>query len=207
MRRMAFAVVALVGFCAPAQAETVPLFEGLPATYTPGQQFTFTLRVPELPEFSSYSLELVFGTEVPNPPLLAFPTVAPSDRYVFGSSDDFGFALGVAPGSPEVRLTLADPFDPTTPPRPGVFVVAGENDTLATITVAPNAELRGPITLTIGNSTEFNYNTEQQTFDPPAPVVIEQGPLDGGNPVPAPPGVVLLGIGGLVFGLRARLRR
>ena len=200
MRRMAFAVVALVGFSAPAQAETVPLIEGLPATYTPGQQFTFTLRVPALFDFADYTLELVFATEASDPQF-AFATVLPVDRYVFPSTDNFQPPLTVFEAN-QVRLTLSDSIG-----APGVITTPGENDTLATITVLPNAELRGPITLSIGNSTDFNYNMEEQTFDPPAPVVIEQAPLDGGNPVPAPPGVVLLGIGGLVLGLRARLRR
>ena len=203
MRRMAFAVVALVGWCAtPACADTLPLIEGLPGTYVPGQQFTFTLRVPELPDFTGYSLELVFVTDVTDPALLAFPTVAPADRYVFTTSANFSFQFSAPPGRQEVRLTISDNV-----PFPGVFTNPGENDTLATITVVPGAALTGPIRLSVGFNTRFDYHTEGTSYDPPENIQpIEQGTASENNPVPAPPGVVLLGLGALLLGARARLR-
>jgi hypothetical protein len=204
MRRMAFAVVALIGWCAtPARADTLPLIEGLPGTYVPGQQFTFTLRVPELPDFTSYSLELVFATDVTDPALLAFPTVAPADRYVFPTSANFGFQFNALPGQQEVRLTISDNIG-----FPGVFTTPGENDTLATITVNPGAGLTGPIRLSVGFNTQFDYNMEATFYDPPGNIPpIEQGTASENNPVPAPPGVVLLGLGGLLLGLRTRFIR
>lgn len=201
MRRMAFAVAALVACCAPARADTLPLIEGVPATYTPGQSFTFTLRVPELVALSNYTLELTLSTEVTDPALTAFPTVASADRYVFPTSANFGYQFDAPPGTQEVRLTLSDAIDPDS-----VNTTSGQNDTLATVTVVPGADLTGPITLTVTRA-DFSYNTEAANYDPPGSVTIDQGEPTVGNPVPAPPGVVLLGIGGLVLGARARFVR
>lgn len=205
MRRMAFAMAALVGFCAaPARADTVPLFEGIPATYTPGQPFAFTLRLPEMIGLLSYQLELVFGTAVTNPPLLAFPSFVPppdGTSYVFGSADLAGFAFLAPPGATDVRLTLTDPADPDEPQGPA-DVVAGANDFLATITVAPGADLTGPITIGIGNSVFLLLEGEPP--GPPEPVVVAQSDP---NAVPAPAGAVLLGLGALLLGARSRLLR
>jgi hypothetical protein len=199
---MALAVVALVGcWSAPARADTLPLIEGLPAQYIPGQPFSFILRVPELPDFTSYSLELVFQTAVTNPALIAFPTVAPPDRYVFPTSANFGFQFNTPPGAQEVRLTISDDIG-----LPGV-IATPPNDTLATITVSPGASLTGPITLSIGLGTQFEYNTELMTYEPPAPIPIAQGVPPDNSPVPAPPAVVLLGLGALLLGVRARFAR
>jgi hypothetical protein len=202
MRRIAFAVVALVGFCTPVQAETLPLIDGVPTTYTPGQPFTFTLHVPSLPDFSSYTLELVFSTTVIDPALLAFPIVAPVGSYVFPTNANFAFQFDAPPGAQEVRLTLSDSVPPL-----GVITVPGANDALATITVVPNAALTGPITLSVGSNTQFLYNMEANSYDPPGPIVIAQAEPPSGNPVPAPPGVALLGVGAMLLGLRARFAR
>jgi hypothetical protein len=203
MRKLAFAVAVLVGCCAPARADTLPLVEGLPATYTPGQAFTFTLRVPQLADFTNYTLELVFSTAVSDPDLLAGPAVAPADRYVFPSSANFGFQYDAPPGAQEVRLTISDSIAPD-----GVLTLPGQNDTLATITVTPGATLTGPITLSIGSNTSFGYNSEGGFIDPPADIPpIEQASPGGNNPVPAPPGAVLLGIGGLLFAARSYCSR
>ncbi len=195
MRRMAFAVAALLGcFATPARADTLPLIEGLPGGYLPGQPFTFTLRVPFLPEFRSYTLELVFTTEV-DPALVAFPTVAPTGSYVFPTSANFGFQFEAPPGFQEVRLTIFDSIAPDS-----VTAVPGQNDMLATITVSPGESLSGPIRLSIGPNTVFDYLTEIN-YPPPENAVIEQAP--------APPGVALLALGGFLvvartwFGRRA----
>jgi hypothetical protein len=205
MRRMALAVVVLFGcWAAPARADTLPLIEGLPTTYTPGESFTFTIRVPELPDLTSYQLELVFSTTVTNPALLSFPTVAPSGSYVFPTSENFGFQFDAPTGTQEVRLTLTDSILPES-----VIATPGQNDTLATITVSPGASLTGPIMLSIGENTRFDYNAELGAYEPPTdiPPIEQAAPPNGGNPVPAPPGVVLLALGGLLLGARARFVR
>jgi hypothetical protein len=201
---MALAVVATIGcWAAPARADTLPLVEGLPATYTPGESFTFTLRVPELPDLTSYRLELVFSTTPTNPALVAFPTVAPGASYVFPTSENFGFQFDAPTGAQEVRLTLTDSIVPDS-----VIATPGQNDALATITVSPGAGLTGPITLSIGENTRFDYNAELGAYEPPTDIPpIRPASSGGGNPVPAPPGVVLLVIGGLLLGARARFAR
>ena len=93
MKRMALAVVVLAGLSAPARAETLPLIEGLPAAYTPGEQFTFTVRVPELIGLIGYRLDLVLTTGA-NSQLLAFPTFPTDGSYPFGNSEAmFGLFL------------------------------------------------------------------------------------------------------------------
>ena len=206
MKRMAFAVVVLVGCCAaPARADTLPLIEGVPGTYTPGQLFTFQVRVPVLLDLNKYMVELVFSTGAPDPSLLAFPTAAapaPGGRYVFPSNGNFAFEYTAEPGSSDVVLTFSD-F--TSPP---VNTVPGTNDTLATVTVLPGAGQTGPITITVGGGTAFDFNTEFGSPPPPEPIVVQQAGGGTGNPVPAPPGAVLLGIGGLLLaGRRAVARR
>jgi hypothetical protein len=204
MRRMAFAVVLVVCCAVPARAETLPILDGVPAFYTPGQPFTFALRVPELPDLTDYRLELVFSTAVTDPSLLAFPTVAPPGIYVFPTGANFAFQFDAAPGANEVQLTLTDSVLPDS-----VIAAPGQNDRLATITVLPGAGLTGTITLSIGLGTQFHYNAELGAYESPVDIPpVDQGdPPVGGNPVPAPPGVVLLGLGGLLLGLRARFAR
>ena len=199
MKRTAFAVVAVVAcWTSPARAETLPLIENLPATYTPGETFTFQLRVPELVDFTGYSLQLVFSTDVLNPNLFAFGTAATSN-YPFPSSAGFQSTLSTIQDGNQVILTIADSTDP------GVTVTPGGNDMLATITVTPGADLTGPIRLSIGPDAVFFYNTELNSYEAPTDIPpIEQGAPPA--PVPAPAGVVLLGFGALLLGLRARLR-
>jgi hypothetical protein len=206
MRRMTLAVlVTFTCVVSSARADTLPLIEGVPDEYRPGQSFTFDVRVPQLADFASYSVEIVFSTDVLNPPLIAFPTVADpvseGGRYVFPTSDNFQFSLLNDPDSQDVVLTFAD-F--TSPP---VLAIPDENDTLVRVTVVPDASLRGPITISLGGGTTFEYNTEGIDYPAPEPIVVAQGePVSGEpNPIPAPPGVVLLGIGALVLGTR-RLR-
>lgn len=213
MKRYVLAVAVVVGLsAAPARAETLPLIEGMPTTYTPGVPFTFTLRIPELLGLTGYRLELVFATETPDPRLLASPSFDPpaGNTYVFGTPDQAAFTLDTS--GPDVRLTITDSFD--TPRDPPTDVTPGQNDFLATITVTPLAAanglpaVSGPITISIGEGTRFVFSTESGPFDPPEPfTVFEAETPPVGNPVPAPPGLLLLAIGGLALGARARLAR
>jgi hypothetical protein len=207
MRRIAFAVVALAFCASPARAETMLLVEGVPATYTPGQDFTFTVRVPAIPGLTAYQVNIEFSTDFDTPPLLAFATKADAGTtphsYVFTSNSRFGYSFNNPVGGEVATLTFADPF--TGSPNPSQNTVKGQNDTLATVTVKPFAELTGPITLSF--TTDFQYNrSEAPVYQALEPIVIEQG-SGTPDPVPAPPGAVLLGAGLLLVGARARFRR
>jgi hypothetical protein len=197
---MAFAVVALVGCCAaPARADTLPLIEGLPATYTPGEQFTFQLRAPELIGLIGYHLEMTFATDVGPAALLAFPTFPTDGTYPFGTANaSFSF------NTPLATLTVSDPPDPS-PPRDPADVTPGFNDLLATITVAPDAGLTGTLTISFTSNTIFTLQ-EGDNVQGFGSVQVQQGEPPSGNPVPAPPGVVLFGVGALLVCARARLR-
>lgn len=204
MIRMAFAVVAVVGLCGTsARADTLPMFEGVPGTYTPGQTFTFQVTVPQLLDLSKFVVELDFGTNTPNPPLFVYSTAASTatGQYVFPSSANYQSTSTLVQNSPVVALTFSD--STSTP----VNTVPGANDTIATITVMPGSDLTGPITISIGGATLFNYDTEFGQLPPPSRVTIEQSGSGTGNPVPAPSGAVLLGIGGLLLGVRSRYRK
>ena len=205
MKRMAFAVVVVLGWCAtPARADTLPLITGVPGTYTPGQTFSFQVSLPFLLDLNAYTIELIFSTGVPQPNLLAFPTVAtaaPGGQYVVPSNSGFGFQFNADPGSTDVVLSFSD--SATLP----VNTVAGTNNKIATVTVSPGADLTGPITISVGNGTSFNFNPEGPDYPSPEPIVVQQADTGPGNPVPAPPAVVLLGIGGLLLAARRRFRR
>lgn len=204
MARTVLALAALLGCCTtPARAETLPLFDGLPATYTPGTAFTFAVRVPLLTDFTAFNVELIFDTNVPNPPLFvssAAPAVAPGGRYVFPSRSTFESGVGLVLDGTSVTLNFRD--------NTGSPVVAqsGVNDTLAIVTVRPGAGLTGPITISLGGETNFVSNLEDVNDGPPQAVTIPQA-VGGPSPVPAPAGALLLGLGGLLLGARNRLAR
>ncbi len=209
MRRMAFAVVALVaGWAGPAHADTLPIIDNLPSTYTPGQAFTFQLSLPQLYEFTSYQLTLVFSTDVQNP-ALSVSGAAAASNYPFTSSSKFTSSSGTTPDGSGVTLTISDSIA-----EPGVTVTPGSNDQLATITVTPGTSLTGSITLSIDPNSIFHYNTENGTYDSPTdipPIDQASGPGSGSgggtSPVPAPAGAMLFGLGGLLVAARRHLGR
>ena len=203
MTRMFFALVALVGCCAgSARAETLPLLDGIPATYTPGTPFQFVVRVPALSDFTAFSVDLIFGTDIPDPPLFVSAqraAVAPDGRYVFPTNGTFQWTTSFVGGSSEVVLTFADQTAAPVVTQPGL------NDALAIVTVRPGLTLTGPLTIAIGSETAFEINAEIN-YPAPEPVSVAQvsGPA---NPVPAPASAALLGFGGLLLGTWHRLRR
>jgi hypothetical protein len=202
MIRSALAALALA-FCAPspARADTLPLLEGVPGTYSPGTAFTFTVRVPALTDLSSYSLDLVFGTELSDPPLFAQASAAlataDGGRYVFPSNAGFQSTLTTFDGGTEILLTLADsgPLTNTT---------VGANDTIALVTVTPGTEFSGAITISLGSDTLVSANFEDGTPPPFEPITITQAGGGDPNPVPAPPGVALFALGALALGVRRK---
>lgn len=198
MLRIALAALALA-LCAtsPARADTLPLLEGVPGTYSPGTAFTFTVRVPALIDLTSYSLDLVFATEVADPPLFASAsaalTAAEGGRYVFPSNAGFQSTLTTFSGGTEILLTLADS-------GPLTNTVPGTNDTIALVTVTPGADFKGPITISLGSDTLVDANFETGTPPPFDPITVNQAGGGGDpNPVPAPPGVALFALGALAL--------
>jgi len=201
MSRMTLALVALLGCCAgAARADTLPSYSGISntSTYTPGTSFSFELLVPQLGDFTNYTVELILHTQVQNPALKASVTVAPIGNYVFPTNANFHLVPGSDNSLNDVDLAFADSTSP------GVITTPGTNDTLATITVTPDASFSGPITISLGAETSFSYDLELGSIPQPRPITITQA-AGGTSPVPGPSGMVLLGIGGLLLAGRGRL--
>jgi len=197
---MTFAVVGL--FASSARADTIPEIVGLPGTYTPGTSFTFEVRVPGLPDFSGFAVQLVFETTVPNPDL-TITAVAGAGQYPFTDASNFTLnQTAPDPGATFFSATI-------TGSGPLTFTTAGTNDLLAFVTVNPGTNLTGPITVSIGGETVLIYNMEGRNDSPPEPAIVQQAdlPPPSTTPVPAPAGAVLLGLGGLLLAARNRLLR
>lgn len=203
MSRMTLALVALLGCCAgAARADTLPSYVGISntSTYTPGTSFSFELLVPQLGDFANYTVELIFHTQSPNPALKVSVTAAPIGNYVFPTNTNFHLVPGSDTNLNDVDLAFSDSTSP------GVITTPGANDTLATITVTPDASFSGPITIKMGAETSFSYDLELGSIPQPKPITITQAEVGVGS-VPAPPGVVLLGIGAVLLAARAHLCR
>jgi hypothetical protein len=199
MKRMSLAAALFVALSAgPGRADTVPQLVGVPAEYTPGTSFTFEVRVPGVADFAGFSVQLVFETAVLDPDLAV--TAAPDPtQYPFPSISGFSATpTPPDPGGTVYTLTIADS-------GPGTFTEPGVNDLLAVVTVNPGLGLTGPITISVGSETALLYNMEGRNDQFPEPVVVEQGVPPG--PVPAPPAIVLLGVGALVLAGWTRLNR
>jgi hypothetical protein len=193
---MTFAVAALCGLCAgPARADTLPMFDGVPGSYSPGGSFTFNVTLPLVTDFSGYTLELVFTTNTVGAGLTASAT--PASPYPFGSTKNFTTSTDAPIDSTEFHLLLSD--------ITGAGVVTSPGDTLATVTVQTDASLRGDITLEVGPATDFQHNLEIQYRTPDAITIGQGEPVP--SSVPTPAGAVLLGVGGLVLAARRLVRR
>jgi hypothetical protein len=200
MRRTTLGAIALLGLVAgPARADTVPQIVNVPDTYTPGTPFTFQVRVPGLADFASYSVQLLFETEVSNPNLSVSFAPNPS-QYPFPSSA--GFTVTPVPpssGDSTYVYTISDS-------GPLTFTTPGTKDLLANVTVLAGADV-GAITIEVGGDTTLDYNKEgrRDTLPGPSSPIT---PLAGGTtPVPAPAGIVLLGIGSVLLAARKRVLR
>ncbi|MBY0458123.1 MAG: hypothetical protein K2V38_12345, partial [Gemmataceae bacterium] len=213
MTRLAW-VVMLLGCCAgTGKADTLPTFVDVPGTYSPGTAFSFKVTVPELFDFANFRVDLLFDTDIANPPLFV-SAVAPGSQYVFPSAANFQSTSTRSTDSPQVILTIQGSTSSVLDTQPGV------NDTLATVTVTPGTALTGNIRLSIGGDSRFEFNREITNYGPPAPVTIAGPPTPpggggnpgggnppGGNPVPTPPGVALLALGGAILVVRRRMTR
>jgi hypothetical protein len=203
MRRITFAVAMLGALCAsPARADTLtlPMFDAasVPDSYTPGVPFSFNLTLPALTNFTSYTMELVFTTELKNPNLNF--TVDRGANYPF------------PPPPVPIPLLAVGAFDPNEPnvvhmffsdTNTGTPAVTSDGDQFVTINVTAGAV--GEIDVEVGPNTSFTHGMEDPNYRAPTDaLVIAQGPPL--SSVPAPGGAVLLGIGGLILAAR-RVRR
>ncbi|MBN9522163.1 hypothetical protein J0H58_27195 [bacterium] len=207
MRTIALALAALVGAAAPARADEIPQFVGVPGTYVATVPFTFELRAPGLSAFTDFSVNLIVETPGLDPvALVAVIAERPGDgEYVFGAAGTFSTSQSAVDGSPTFTVSIAG-----TSGGSGVSTVAGANDVLARITVTPAAGLTDPITFSIDASgyTFSALSESGQSLQPPAPVTVflDDTPPPT-SPVPGPGGVVLMGFGGLLVVARGRLLR
>ncbi len=197
MTRMALAVAAVGITLGSARGDTVPQFVNVPDSYTPGVPFSFEVRVPGVPDFAGFFLELLFETTIPDPELTA--TAAPGvGAYPFPSVAGFtAEATFPGPGETAFLLTISDFGSPVT-------TQAGVSDFLATVTVSPGAGFSGPIEISLGGGSFLDYNTEGRDDSFPDPLSVSEAESTA---VPAPAGWLTLALGGLLLRTRARLRR
>ena len=109
--------------------------------------------------------------------------------------------MGVSPGSNSLSVTITDSTSGL-----GVNTLLGVNDHLATIAISPGVNLSGPITVQF-TLNEFTTSRDVGFDLPPAFVIQQNVDVPPGSPVPAPPGLVLLGIAGFCLAGRNRWMR
>lgn len=200
MSRTLIALAAVIAWNAPARADGVPIIPVIPTEYTPGTTVSFEIRVPGLIDFSAYSMQLVFSTDIDNPDLTVsaapdlnqypFPTVA---NFQSGPGGDFGLNA--------LSLVIADSTSPPVNTNSGF-----RPDQLATITLAPGGNMTGPIRVRFEDVTIQQSDENPQPINPPAPFIINQAAPQPAA-VPAPAGWLLLGIGWLGLAARRRFGR
>jgi hypothetical protein len=185
----------------PVRADVLPQFLEVPATYTPGLPFSFEVRIPNVSDFSSYTIEIGFETGVVDPDILAFAITDPA-QYPYPTTAGFSSSFFAEAGTPTAFLTISDSTNP------GVETWEGLNDLVATVTVVPGPRLVGAILLFVGSNTEIAINQErtpQITF--PAPIWIDQAEAPPVAPVPTPAGLISLGTAFLLLLTWDRVRR
>jgi hypothetical protein len=203
VRTIALALVTLAAVTAPARADVIPQFVGVPGTYVPGTPFTFELRAPGLTAFTDFNFDLIVGTTSPDPvTLLSVSADRPGDaEYAFGASGTFSTSQSAVPGSSEFTVNIAGTSSG------GVNTTGGAPDLLARITVNPTTSLSEPIMFSIDAGT-YSVNALSETgqaLQPPDQVTVFPADVPPtGTPVPGPGGVVLLGVGGLLLLARKR---
>lgn len=181
------------------RADTLPLV-GVPSGYNPGESFSFGVFAPGLVGLTDYTLQ--FSVSAGAPPTLPDLTVSAAPAATacpFPDISNFSSSQSTSPGVNSYFVTIQDGTSGA-----GVDTVLGANDRLATITISPGVNLSGPIVITF---TQNEFTTARDvSFDLPPPIIIPPNETPSA-PVPAPPGAVLLGIGGLCFLARSRFRR
>jgi len=200
MRWCALVLVgAVLASATTARADILPQFVEVPATYSPGVPFSFEVRLPDVSDFSSYSIEIVFEAGVTDPEILAFATTDPA-QYPYPSTAGFTSSFFAPAGNPQVFLTISDSTSP------GVETFSNVNDLLATVTVLPSPRMVGAILLFVGANTEITINQERTpNITYPAPLVIDQAEAPPVTPVPTPAAWISLSIGVALTLARGRL--
>ncbi|TWU48575.1 hypothetical protein Poly51_44750 [Rubripirellula tenax] len=117
-----------------------------PATYQPGQSFTFDVIVPSMTSLSSYNIDVLItgstGVVLSDFQVESVVPAVPASGYVFSSNNDF-FAATFQTSAATQTVNLSD-FDLT-----GVNTVIGVNDRIATVSVSTLASFQGDLQLSI----------------------------------------------------------
>lgn len=202
MLRNALVAAALFLAAGSARADTLPLI-GVPGSYDPGVSFSFDIYAPGLVGLTDYTLQFsVTAGAAPNLPDLAVTAAPASTAYPFPDTTNFSASNSASPGVNSFFVTLSDASSGS-----GVDTILNVSDHLATITISPGVNLSGPIVIEF---TQNEFTTARDvSFDLPPPIIItpREDPTPPTEPVPAPPALVLLGIGGLCLAARNRFRR
>lgn len=185
------AAVAVLVAAGTARADTLPTLSA-PAEYTPGTPFNVEIYAAGLTGLTDYTLQFtVTAGTPPSEPDLTLTAGPPSGLTAYPFPDGSNFHADVSPAVGQtigVMLT-----DATT--GSAVNTVAGVNDHLATLTIAPGVGLTGPISITF---TSADFSVAHDIGNPPLPsLTINQASPPPPSSVPAPAGLVLLGVGGL----------
>ena len=211
MRMIVLALVVLAGVAAPARADVLPQFFGTYGTpisaggYTLNTAFTFDLRLPGLDALTDFNLDLIVTADGADPGAEHVPLTVQVDRpsdYAFGTTGTLAYVPTEVPSNSQLVVSISGA-------GAGVSTSAGVNDAIARVTVTPNGDYGGPITLTYGT---VNVNALFEGGQPNQPgnseltlTLNQSSPTE--NPVPGPGGVVLLGLGGLGLLARGRFGR
>ena len=185
----------LVSAAGTSRADTLPLI-GLPSGYTPGVPISFDVFAPGLSGLTDYTLQFTVTAGLPpNLPDLTVSAKAPAGLagYPFPDASNFNATVTSVAGVNGFNVAITDATSGA-----GVNTILGTNDRLATVTISPSVNLSGPITVQF---TQNDFTTARDVgFDLPATVTIDQlPPAPVPDPVPAPPSLVLLALGGLCF--------
>lgn len=190
MKRFALAAAALVLFgVGSGRAETLPLLV-IPTTYTPGVPVSFEIFAPGLNGLTSYQLDFTVTAGVPTDLPVSGVSASPPtglSGYPFPDTTQFALAGDVTGNVRTVTIT-----DGTS--GAAVNTTAGR-DHLATVLITPRPGFTGPITVEFVNA-EFDTSRDL-TVDLPPAFTISPDTAPPIATVPAPPGVVLLGLGGI----------
>lgn len=198
------AFAGLLSLGSTVRADTQLLFSGYPTEYTPGTPFSFAVQFggnPGPQSLLAYSVAMSFETADPTQLLVEVSKPGSLSTFVFGTNPSV--LLGTTGiGSSTLSFNFDGSQSTDDGPVQPVDIVIGQNDILGVITVTPRLGLTGPITLSLnGDETSFDNGGEPVSFSVPQAVTAQQG--EGSNAsVPAPPALVLMGVGLAVMAIR-----
>jgi hypothetical protein len=138
MRHNVIAVCLLfaASFCNSASAGIMLTLDDLPGSYTPGEDFSFQVRLEGVTGLNSFFIELRIRADGGTPDvdfsLNTTLTGAPSSGYVFGDHDSFGFEAGSVVLGNDLIVSLSDFLTSDDE----VDVISGVNDIVATVFIS-----------------------------------------------------------------------